>query len=109
MAKHTPGPWERCSHGSMYYIKAEGGDIVAETEPPATGSQSANADLIAASPEMFTALHDVNTWAHSLPLGNNPEDGVDEIDILERVEYFVEEIWPIVDAALAKADREYVA
>lgn len=58
---------------------------------------------VAADP--VVALHDVNTWAHSLP---NLEEAQGS-GCRDALNYFVEEIWPIVDAALAQADREYVA
>lgn len=67
----------------------------------ASGDCGANAELIKASPEMYEALALVNEWAHTLvDPGTAPA---------ESILMFVENVWPTVDNALAKADREYVA
>ena len=63
-----------------------------------------NAVLIAAAPDLLAALQLVNDWAHGLP-----DDIAPSGPVADSVYQFVSDVWPTVDAALAKADREYVA
>lgn len=119
---HTPGPWAARQLGTMAAIGKvdEAGDFIGilaytlptdgdEYLPPLGGSEFENAVVMAASPDLLAALQLVNEWAHTLPDDSHPEDGVDALDALERVENFLADVWPVVDAALAKADRGYVA
>lgn len=60
--KFTPGPWgvERCEVSERYHIDAGGypyGTLVCEVEEkPREGDAKANAKLIAAAPDLFAAL-----------------------------------------------------
>lgn len=54
MSKHTPGPWG-CVPGEFFSVyRYEGG------EPTAVTKTEANAQLIAASPELLEALRDAS-------------------------------------------------
>lgn len=61
MSHFTPGPWELTvrDHIGSYVIQDDANRIVAETRPPgnirATGSEEANARLIAAAPDLLAA------------------------------------------------------
>ena len=62
--KFTPGPWyvydtrERAEHAYDYYITA-GQYFVAAVSPNSLNIQEANANLIAAAPEMYAMLADI--------------------------------------------------
>ena len=68
MSKHTPGPWNVESAGSIFDIWADrltGSGMVAEVlniESNGMNAGEANARLIAASPEMFKELDRIANW-----------------------------------------------
>jgi hypothetical protein len=89
MIYHTPGPWcARSSIKTKTFIFAPSGRLVTEVRPdpgsrlvpeavPISAEEArANADLIAAAPDMYAALHAL--LEHSACL--NPMQGYDEFD-----------------------------
>lgn len=73
---HTPGPWT--AHEETKYRRAEvthneRGDPIAEVFGPSADQRQANARLIAAAPEMLTALRDAENWLGELDAG--PDTG----------------------------------
>ena len=86
MGDHTPAPWTVCkphnaegtiqieqAHQMIGEVYGDGDDSVEET--------AANANLVAAAPEMLAALHAVNRWAQD----------------------WHEDLRHLIDAAIAKA------
>ncbi len=59
-AAHTPGPWKsRLDEGkNLFVIKSASGQQLATCSPPMTGLPVANAQLIAAAPELLKACRD---------------------------------------------------
>lgn len=76
LAKHTPGPWsftvsaESGGNPSAWNIIAPCGGVVAET---GSGTDDANARLIAAAPELLEALVEMLIANHGLPANENDE------------------------------------
>jgi hypothetical protein len=76
MSKHTPGPWssERIwdTPATRVHARVDGGvpvalaDVFSMREP---GEREANAQLIAAAPEMLSALARALSWLSSYPGG----------------------------------------
>ncbi len=71
-AKHTPGPWE-VDHDAIYC--AESGDIIAEIDF-ARDEYSANARLIAASPDLLEALEEARKRLNGAGMLGGPDDPV---------------------------------
>ena len=68
---HTPGPWhvdhDQASHGEKLCIVDAEGDIIVRTpitlpESPERAQDQANADLLAAAPELLVACREVAEW-----------------------------------------------
>lgn len=71
--KHTPGPWKACDYGRDSYglqmstVAADGGcnricELVPHGKPSLDEETVANAQLIAASPELLAALQRLLEW-----------------------------------------------
>jgi len=97
-SKHTPGPWE-ASEGETYRrydIEAVGG-IIAQTEGD-TETDEANANLIAAAPDMLKALKDsillIRHWGSG--------EALSDARIWEKQE----SVCKAICAAIAKAEGE---
>lgn len=67
-AKHTPGPWRAMPDGAIQRDAPMpmGGAVVAYTRHAAIATQAANARLIAAAPDMLTALQTIALHIPSL-------------------------------------------
>lgn len=73
MSEHTPGPWETTEirgtphgHIGVYRCIQSDGDLIAHTWPYADPNESANARLIAASPNLLTACEVAAQWFHNV-------------------------------------------
>ncbi len=86
MSAHTPGPWEVFGGRLVRAVQGENAIPIASLEAPyrrGTGivrserEQQANARLIAAAPDLLTALEDVLArWHREVSQGDGfPEDG----------------------------------
>lgn len=92
-AQHTPGPWIATLDGDWWMVLTEAPHAIDEEESrqiPVVdlyhggydystfdlGSLPANARLIAAAPELLTALEDFDNWF----AGFNPEDQASRMD-----------------------------
>lgn len=65
MESHTPGPWVRCSGDARRLINIECKGCHNNLLPIATlrgSDRAANANLIAAAPELLTALKEALPW-----------------------------------------------
>ena len=64
MAQHTPGPWVQGTEMDSNRIRTEGGNLIATAETPFKTYQEAysNAQLMAAAPDMLTALEAWLAW-----------------------------------------------
>lgn len=71
--KHTPSPWEKAAaysteRGQQYQVRALTGKVVA-TIAANTDEGTANANLIAAAPDMLTALTKIILCAETVEKG----------------------------------------
>lgn len=72
MSAHTPGPWHVNENGRRVRVYSKGGSrIIAEIISPE--GLEANARLIAAAPDMLTALHAICT-----AMKFHPSQGLEE-------------------------------
>lgn len=110
--KHTPGPWTIHNGGSSeYYIKADNWVIAETCKSHATMSstESANAHLIAAAPDMLEALEGAverlrSAWAAIEHLRDHAPDTLKKLAEEEMDE--IEQFGPTMDRAIAKARGE---
>ena len=95
MSKHTPGPWYRDGQRSdsmgSAIIRGANGFEVANSRSWIVSEYEANANLIAASPEMYELLKTINTVGR-LSLENG-------IPVMARVIELSEEICQRIDAS----------
>ena len=98
MDKHTPGPWAsvpcQADHGATTAIQGVASDILARV--PAGPRAVANAQLIAAAPDLLAALQAVTAELRQLQQNGDIRDS-----IRNGAEYLI-----AADAALAKARGE---
>lgn len=89
MSKRTPGPWmvATCRAGSMLAVIDQEGSIIAElvqwrtsTNPQIRQEPPANAQLMAAAPELLEACE-----AHMAALGSKIRDGKDRPEYAEAI------------------------
>ena len=63
MEKHTPGPWrvepDQPSHGAVLCVVGHIGQVIVRTPEPMEPVDHANAQLIAAAPDLLAALQDI--------------------------------------------------
>ena len=103
-AKHTPGPWKVCQFAELFEVRSEDGMRVVRTSwhsrirnpYPLKDEARANATLVAAAPELLSALQSIRL----LVFGTYSADNEALNAVLEGRDA---EVLKQVDAAIAAA------
>jgi hypothetical protein len=92
MTQHTPGPWKVRKQGHGTFIGFASDSFIGEVYT-ASGRQEANANLLAAAPELLAALKEIKHWADITRGDPNNNLGAE-----------IESVFNVAYAAIAKAE-----
>jgi hypothetical protein len=75
MSRHTPGPWAADPCDGCVMVLSSDGETVATVHGGNEKTDSANAALIAAAPDMYAALRDLLSDAEAADMAQGPHAG----------------------------------